>query len=283
MGALGGNDLLQTWKYGPQAGAIALNTVLYQQDVSAKRSVVVQVLSIGTGATVVAEASGDGGVWETLNGYVLGGGPSTGTLFAGNTVIFPVHLPYFRIRVSVAATGGSTEMNIVSSAIPLDLPALARIRSEGLQANNTPPAGGSFRVAGVGRNSNPATNSNGNVADFLATLIGVQVTKPYAIPESAWNANLSLTTTTATPLAAAAGAGLKRHTTALQAINTGASAVDLIILDGATERWRITLPINVPVAIYFPTELLTTTNTALNANLSAAGTVRVCAQGYTAP
>lgn len=110
---------------------------------------------------------------------------------------------------------------------------------------------------------------------------GAKVIKPYAVPEAGWNANLSLTTTTAAAIAAAAGASLKRHITALQAINTGASAVDLIVLDGATERWRLTLPVNVPVAIEFPTELITTANTALNANLSAVGTVRACFQGYT--
>jgi hypothetical protein len=83
---------------------------------------------------------------------------------------------------------------------------------------------------------------------------------------------------------AAGGAGLKRHMTGLQAINTGASAVDLIILDGAAERWRMTLPVNVPVDFCFAeTHLIVTAATALNANLSAAGTVRVCAQGYTAP
>jgi hypothetical protein len=76
---------------------------------------------------------------------------------------------------------------------------------------------------------------------------------------------------------------LKRHVTAIQAINTGASAVDLILLDGATERWRLPLAVNVPVAVPFPTGIVTTANTVLNANLSAVGTVRINAQGYTAP
>lgn len=63
-----------------------------------------------------------------------------------------------------------------------------------------------------------------------------------------------------------------------------AAPVDLIVLDNTTERWRMTLPPNVPVAFDFDaTHLITTVNAALNANLSAAGTVRVCAQGYTAP
>lgn len=142
------------------------------------------------------------------------------------------------------------------------------------------PVGVGARAA----NTNPAAMSaNADIAAVLATMIGALVTKPYAIPEAGWNANLALTTTTAQALAGAAGASIKRYITAVQAINTGAAAVDLIILDGTTERWRMTLPQNVPVDFEFPTELTVTANTALNANLSAAGTVRVCAQGYTAP
>jgi hypothetical protein len=94
---------------------------------------------------------------------------------------------------------------------------------------------------------------------------------------------MSLTTTTAAAIQAAAGAGLKRHATSIWAINTGAAIVDLIILDGATERLRYPLPINVPVPVEFPTGVLVTANTALNANLSAAGTVRLNVHGYTAP
>ena len=139
-------------------------------------------------------------------------------------------------------------------------------------------------IGGRASNANPAAMSaTGDLVHLLQTMIGAVVQKPYAIPEAAWNASVALTTTTAAALAAAAGAGIKRHITALQAINTGASAVDLILLDGETERWRLTLPINVPVLIPFPTELLTTANAALNANLSATGTVRVNAQGYAAP
>lgn len=110
---------------------------------------------------------------------------------------------------------------------------------------------------------------------------GAKVVKPYAVPEAGWNASLSLTAATAVPIQTAGGASLKRHITAGQVINTGASAVDLIILDGATERWRLPLPVNVPVSLTFPTELLTTANTALNVNLSAVGTVRANFQGYT--
>jgi hypothetical protein len=131
--------------------------------------------------------------------------------------------------------------------------------------------------------ANPTAGTTARQQQAIGTLIGVPITKPYAIPEAGWNASLALTTTTAAAIQAAAGTGLKRHITAMQAINTGAAAVELIILDGTTERWRLTLPINVPVAFEFPTEIVTTANAALNANLSAAGTVRANFQGYTAP
>ena len=128
-----------------------------------------------------------------------------------------------------------------------------------------------------------AMSAAGDSVGWMGTMIGVGVVKPYAIPEAGFNASLALTTTTAAAIQTAGAAGIKRHLTALQAINTGAAAVDLIILDGATERWRLSLPVNIPVAFEFPTEITTTAATALNANLSAAGTVRANFQGYTAP
>ena len=127
----------------------------------------------------------------------------------------------------------------------------------------------------------PVTLVAGDAARMTMTPGAALVVRPYSVSEAGWNASLALTTATATAIQAAAGASLKRNITALQAINTGASAVDLIVLDGATERWRLTLPVNIPISISFPTELIATANTALNANLSAVGTVRANFQGYT--
>jgi hypothetical protein len=128
-----------------------------------------------------------------------------------------------------------------------------------------------------------AMSAAGDSVGWLGTMIGAGVVKPFCLPEAQFDASLALSTTTAAAVAAAAGAGIKRHLVAMQAINTGASAVDLIILDGTTERWRMPLPPNVPVDVEFPTHLSVTANTALNANLSAVGTVRANFQGYTAP
>lgn len=138
--------------------------------------------------------------------------------------------------------------------------------------------GGMVRTA-----TTPTTLVAGDAIRLTFGATGAAVTKPYAVTEAEWNYTGQLTTTTAVAAAAAAGASLRRYITGLQAINTGASAVDLIVLDGATERWRMTLPPNVPVDFSFVNALTVTANTALNLNLSATGTVRVNAQGYTAP
>jgi len=201
---------------------------------------------------------------------------------AANTArifLVPCRLRFIRARISTAFVGGTVRtVTMLESrpATPQFMP------MQGMVPHDGPQAGNPIRMAGRARSSNYAAVATDDVADLTATLVGAQIVKPYAIPEAGWNASLALTTTTAQALATAAGAGLKRHITGLQAVNTG-TAVDLIILDAAVERWRMTLPQNVPVSIVFPTELITTANAALNANLSAAGTVRVNAQGYTAP
>ena len=193
---------------------------------------------------------------------------------------------YARLDVSViggpghGAAGSSVPVNVSGGSLSLTgtLPAIV-----GQAAHDAVLAGNPVRVAARALTANYAAVASGDTADLITTLVGALIQKPYAIPEVGWNANVSLTGTTAAPIIAAAGAGLRRYIAALQAINMGASAVELIILDGATERWRFTLPVNVPVPIPFPTELTVTANTALNGNLSAAGTVRVCAQGYNGP
>jgi len=183
--------------------------------------------------------------------------------------------------VPVVVQGGSSSVAITGTpAVTLSGVANA---VAGVAAHDAAVAGAPNRIAGRAVTANYTAVATGDTADVITTTVGAQISKPYAIPEAGFNASLALTTTTAVAIAAAAGAGIKRHLTALQAINTGAAVTELIILDGTTERWRFTLPVNDPVLIQFPTEITATANTALNANLSVAGTVRANFQGYTAP
>ena len=128
-----------------------------------------------------------------------------------------------------------------------------------------------------------AMSATGDNVAALATMIGVQVTKPYALPEAEWAYTGALTATTDVAAQAAAGAGLKRHVTWMQATNTGGTANDVLLRDGTTTRLQITVPAGQSVVCELPTGIPTTANTALNVALSAAGTVRVNLLGYTAP
>lgn len=121
-----------------------------------------------------------------------------------------------------------------------------------------------------------------NVAQ-LGTMIGAAIVKPYALPEAEWAYTGALTATTDVAAQTAAGAGIRRHVTMLQATNTGASAVDVLLRDGTTTRLQVTVHAGQSVVMPLPTGIPTTANTALNVALSAAGTVRVNLLGYTAP
>jgi hypothetical protein len=193
---------------------------------------------------------------------------------------------YTRLDVSViggtghSGAGSAVAVNVAGGALGIT----GNPNVAGQAAHDAVVAGNPILNGLEARNTLPAAvSASGDVARQIGTMSGVPIQRPYSIPEATWTANIALTNTTAQVLAAAAGAGLKRHMTALQLMNTGAAVVEAFILDGAAERWRMPLPINVPVPIPFPTELNVTANTALNINLSAAGTVRACAQGHTGP
>ena len=170
------------------------------------------------------------------------------------------------VRVLTNDAGATTQN--VQGAVAHDSASIPQPMHIGAQARTSTPA---------------AVSASGDLVNLIATMAGVQITKPYGIPEAEWGYGGSLTTTSDVPAKTAAGTGIKNHPTSLWAINTGASAVDLILKDGSTERHRYTLPVNVPVAVVFPTGVVVTANTALNLALSAAGTVRVNLHGYAAP
>ena len=133
-----------------------------------------------------------------------------------------------------------------------------------------------------------ATVATGDVADLVATLQGVLVTRPWQIPELEWSyagAAGGITGTVDVVLAAAAGAGLRRYLTGLQLKNAGAVATEVVVKDGATVIWRghLGATMGVTEAHVFPNPLRSSANAALNlACLTAGAQVHVDAQGYTA-
>lgn len=153
----------------------------------------------------------------------------------------------------------------------------------GQAAHDAAIAGSPVRVAGRALTANYTAVASGDVADIVTTLVGAQVIKPFSIPESDWQSAQALTTTSAAAARTAGAAGIRNYVTGAQFSNSGASALDVIILDGATEIWRATVAPNGYVSAVFQTPLRGTAATALNVNLSAAGTVRANVQGFQAP
>lgn len=144
-------------------------------------------------------------------------------------------------------------------------------------------------VSGRGISAAYTTVSTGDVADFVTTLQGVQIVKPWQIPELEWNyaaAAGGIVNTTDVVLAAAAGAGLRRYITSMQVKNTNATATELVLKDGATVIWRghVAASMTTTETITFACPLKTTANAALNvACVTTGAAVYVNAQGYTAP
>lgn len=128
-----------------------------------------------------------------------------------------------------------------------------------------------------------AMSATGDSVGWLGTMIGAGIVKPYCLPEAEWTYSNVLTTTSDVAVQTAGGAGIRRHLTWIGATNTGVAAVDVIIKDGANTRLQITVPAGAFIEFALPTGIVSTANTALNVALSAAGTVRFNALGYTAP
>lgn len=175
--------------------------------------------------------------------------------------------------------------NRVDRSIPVNLVAVAAtVAVNGNVGHNSATGTNPVSIGARARNVNPsAASASGNLYELMATMLGALVVRPHCLPEATWDNSLALTSTTAAAAKAAGAAGIRNYVTAIQAINTGASAVDISILDGATVKWTMTLQPNAPFACEFPTPFLTTVATALNLNLSATGTVRANIQGYQAP
>ena len=159
---------------------------------------------------------------------------------------------------------------------------------QGATARNT-VAQNPVVVAGVGATANPTVVVTGRGVEFLTTLVGAQIVKPFSIPELDWSFAgpiAGLTTAADTAAKAAAGASVRNYVTALQVQNTSATASELQIKDGAaTVLWRCLLPANSSfLDITFPSPLKGTANTALNIQAVTAGSVVVAnLQGYAAP
>lgn len=197
--------------------------------------------------------------------------------------------PQWRANVTKPSTAAAATNSALIAALHPSSPL------NGQAAHDGAIAGSPVRTAGRAITAAYTTVATGDTADYITTLQGVQITKPWQIPELEWSyaaANLGIVnTTTAVTIRAAAGAGLRSYITSMQ-INTEAlgTATELAVRDGAagTVIWRCKIPTaGIPfMMVKFDCPLKSTANTLLEVvtlTASVTGAVYVNAQGYTAP
>jgi hypothetical protein len=180
--------------------------------------------------------------------------------------------------VGVVITGATAATTTIGQAV-----AVGPVAHDGVRGTTAPVI-----TAGRGLSAAYTTVATGDVADFITTLQGVQIVRPWQIPELEWyyaSAAGGVINTTDVVLATAAGAGLRRYLNSMQLSNNSATATEVVVKDGSTVIWRGHLPGNaVNFNIHFDNPIKSSANAFLVfACITTGAAVYVNAQGYTAP
>jgi hypothetical protein len=145
------------------------------------------------------------------------------------------------IAGQVGVQGGAGAVTALTQRVAIATDANA---VQGSTAHDDPSAGNPFQVGLNARSTASTAVGDGDVVRAIATLLGKQVTYPYAIPGSSWSyaAASGGITDTSGVTAKAAGTGAQRqYITRVQVINGHATvSTDVQIRDGAsgTVLWR---------------------------------------------
>lgn len=296
--ATGAGGLLPT---GPDSLVIppsSLNSagVLFTQDMTGYESVSVQVTSAGTTCTITYETSDDATTWYGISGIApnLGSSNTSSPASTSTTLLvltFPRKALYFRARVS---TYGSGLVTVLGTLHKNPQVISNRATMDGAGVVGTAPA--TFVPTGlVSRTTNVAAVATTTLVQATATVVGVQIVRPYSIPELDWQyaaASGGIVDTADNVLVASAGAGIRNYLTWISLLNTDATVgTEVVVKDGSTVIFRTFVPASLaavsqpmPVGFTFPTPLKGTAATALNvACITTSSQTYVNAGGYQAP
>lgn len=189
-----------------------------------------------------------------------------------------------RIKVTHGADGVADD---VTAATPLPVAAV------GAAAHDAAISGNPVRMAGRGVSANYTAVATGDTADIVTTLIGVQIQKPFSIPEADWfysAAASGIDNSSTGVVMKAAVAGLRNYVTGISVEHDLLGGTTLLLLrDGASGaimwRGKLQTPAKESVNILFPSPLRGSVNTdiVIQTLTAVTGGVFVNAQGYTAP
>ena len=276
----------------PIGSPVTSAATLFTQDMIGYESVSVQVTSAGSTCTITYETSDDNTNWVSTSGLIstqIGATALTTTSTAVGLFTFPKRGRYFRARVSTYGSGTVTVVGNLHKN-PISMP--GRLTMDGPSTFNTGLAAGITPYLQA-RSANVVVGANA-VVQAISTLNGVQITKPYSVPELDWQyaaASGGIVDTADNVLVAAGAAGIRNYLTRLDLINTDATVgTEVVVKDGSTVIWRTFAPAStaavtqpMPMCFTFPTPLKGTAATALNvACITTSSQTYVNAGGYQA-
>ena len=286
------NDSKMPFKY-TNAAIIPINTVIFDFDTQEIESpgLALQVSALGTTGVLIPEFSSDEVNW--FSGWCE---PSTisaanqSTITAVGLYLVPKLSRFVRLRMSTATTAGTTTISMTKTYADFrTITASAGTSVVGASTHDSPIGGNPIRVGGRAAAVNYAAVSTGDVADYVTTLVGAQITKPFSIPEADWSyaaAAGGIIVATDVVARAAAAAGIRNYITAIQLRNTNAVATEFVIKEGATVIWRTQLPAAMTgsMEVEFLSPLKGAVATAINIQCVTTGAaVYANLQGYQAP
>lgn len=157
----------------------------------------------------------------------------------------------------------------------------------GQGAHDSAIAGNPVRIGARAISADVTAVTTGDTADIISSLLGKQVTLPYALPGLSWSyASPAAVTDTADDAAlAAAGAGIRAYITGVQVFNGhDTTGTEVVIKDGSTVLWRgWAEQTGGGCSARFDPPLRGTANTAVNvANITTGSSTYFNLQGFTA-
>lgn len=166
------------------------------------------------------------------------------------------------------------------------------VQAVGAVAHDAAISGNPVRTSGRALTADYTAVSTGDTADLITTVLGKQVTMPYALPGATWKyvgAAGGIVNTTAITIASAAGAGIKNYITSIVLVNSHQTiGTEVVINDGAagTAIFRTWCQFaGGGCALNFVPPLASTANTLLEIKeVSTTATAGIVAEviGYTA-
>lgn len=137
---------------------------------------------------------------------------------------------------------------------------------------------------GNGRTTEPSGVSNGTPARATFDILGVQVVRPYSLPELTNRSCSSAATGTADTAIVAAAASVRTYITSISCANTSAVASAITFKDGATAAYIGAVGTQAATGggfnTTFPVPLRLTVNTAFNFAMVTTSTSTTCCAVY---